>query len=85
MADNDRGVLLRNPVLGVCANETPDDEEARQLIEQLINEVDASICLKVVKEKPNGRSTPWLRSSLSIFRGLQAIKDFAIQERMFHT
>ncbi len=65
MANNGRGVLLRNPVLGVCAIETLDDVAARQLIEKLIKDIDPSVRLKVVKQENVDQPTPWLRSSLS--------------------
>lgn len=73
-------VLLRNPTVGVSDPKTPDDNEAIALLKELIHEVDETVELKIVPE-PEGRTTPWLRSSQSFFRGLSEIKNFVDNER----
>lgn len=81
------GVLLRNPILGVSDEETSEDKEALRMLEELIQEIDSSIHLRIDKRRPGPGNppTPWLRTSRSFFRGLDAIKGFVFQEKMLHT
>ena len=78
---NERTTLLRNLVLGISGSSTPEDMAARQLLEDLIEEVDPSVQLDICEEIDDGR-TPWLSASYSVFYGLEQIKGLIRQERM---